>query len=167
MGIWLEHKPVVHTEHTIQRLLVHRYYSGCKYLIPNLYYQLGEADLLIIRRSEYSEEFEIKITTSDLRADLRKVRKHQYLLMRFNSNHARQYMVPNKLSYVLSKDVKYEDFNFPPYAGIYIANRGLRCIRDPKFIHKEKYKWDIRIATSCSFRLLKALKLSTAYEQPD
>lgn len=166
MGIWVEHKPVVHTEHTIQRLLVHHYYSGCKYLIPNLHYQLGEADLLIVRRSGYTEEFEIKTSTSDFRADVKKYMKHNAFLHCFKMQSAYR-RLPNKFSYVIGPDVKHSDIEIPSYYGLYIANRGLRCIKAPSFIHKTKFDWTDRIATSCSFRLLKTLKLSTAYEQPE
>ncbi|MCK5611374.1 hypothetical protein KAR91_56410 [Candidatus Pacearchaeota archaeon] len=164
MNIWQQQKSVIHSEQTIQRLLVHRFYSNCKYLVPNIHYQLGEADLLIVRRSGYAEEFEIKISTSDLRADLKKQRKHQQMALRFKSENLYRYMIPNKFSYVVTERVKYEDFNLPPYARLYVAHRGLRCIKAPEFIHKKKYKWDRKIATSCSFRLLKAYNLTFVYK---
>ena len=161
MGIWLEQKPVVHTEQTIQRMLVFRYYSGCEYLIPNLHYRLGEADLLIIRRSGYTEEFEIKITTSDFRADAKKHMKHQAFAHCFKMKSAYA-MIPNKFSYVVGPNVNY-DFKIPSYYGLYVADRGLKCIRPASFVHKTKYDWSKKIAGSCSFRLLRAYKL-TPYE---
>ena len=161
MAIIRNQEPVVHTEHTIQRLLVHRYYSMCKYLVPNIHYQLGEADLLIVRRSGYVEEFEIKTSTADLKADVRKIRKHNQFQLRFEGNHTKKYMIPNKISYVISPNVNYSTFEFPVYAGLYIADRGLRCIKSPDFVHKIKYDWSKKVAGSCSFRLLKVLKLST------
>jgi len=156
-----EPEPIVHTEQIIQRLLVHHYYSACKYLVPNIHYQLGEADLLIVRRSGYAEEFEIKTNTADLKADLRKVRKHAQFQSRFNNTHTTKYAIPNKISYVIGPDVNYSTFEFPDYAGLCIANRGLEWIIIPKFVHKVKYDWSKKIASSCSFRLLKALELST------
>ena len=164
MGIWLNQKSIIHTEQTIQRLLVLQFYSNCKYIVPNIHCILGEADLLIVRRSGYAEEFEIKTSTSDLRADLKKQRKHQQMLLRANNQNTRRYMMPNKFSYVLSDKVNYKDFAFPPYAGIYIARSGLRCLKIPEFIHKKKYKWERKIAASCSFRLLKAYDLTTNYK---
>ena len=157
MGIWLSQKPVVYTEHTIQQLLVLYFYSGCKYLVPNIRYRLGEADLLIVRRSGYVEEFEIKITTSDFRADTKKYMKHQAFAHCFKMKSAYE-IIPNKFSYVVGPDVNY-DFKIPSYYGLYVANRGLRCIRRPSFIHKTKYDWSKKIAGSTSFRLLNALKL--------
>lgn len=165
MSFILAQKPVVHTEHTIQRLLVHYYYSGCKYLVPNIRYSLGEADLLIIRRSGYVEEFEIKITTSDFRADSKKYMKHNSFVHCFKMQSAYR-MMPNKFSYVVGPTVNYSDFEIPSYYGLYVANRGLRCIKPPTFIHKTKFDWTKKIAGSCSFKLLRFLKLSIAYEQP-
>lgn len=159
MGIWFEQKQVIHTEQSIQRLLVQQFLSGCRYVVPNIHYQLGEADLLIVRRSGYAEEFEIKTSTSDLRADARKQRKHQQFHLRFSNQNTRKHMMPNKFSYVLGDKVRYEDFAFPPYAGLYIARNGLRCLKSPEFVHKKKYRWECKIATSCSFRLLRAYKL--------
>ena len=159
MRIYLSQKPVIHTEHTIQRLLVFHFYSGCDYLIPNIHYRLGEADLLIVRRSGYVEEFEVKITTSDFRADTKKHMKHQAFAHCFKMKSAYE-MIPNKFSYVVGPDVDY-DFKIPSYYGLYVANRGLRCIRPASFIHKTKYDWNKKIARSCCFRLLKALKLSS------
>ncbi len=159
MAILRNQEPVIHTEHTIQRLLVFRFHSGCNYLVPNIYYRLGEADLLIVRRSGYVEEFEIKITTSDLQADVKKQMKHAVLAQCLKMNLTRT-MIPNKFSYVIGPKVDYSDFKLPEHAGLYIANRGLHCIKVPPFIHKTKFDWTKKIASSCSFKLLKTLKLS-------
>lgn len=154
IGIWHEQEQVIHTEQSIQGLLYHQFAAASKYMAPNIHCNLGEADLLIVRRSGYAEEFEIKISTSDLQADLRKQRKHQQFLLRFRGENTRRYMMANKFSYVLSNEVKYRDFPFPPYAGIYIAHHGLRCIKPAEVIHKRKYRWERKIAASCGHRLV-------------
>jgi len=155
MGMWFHEKPVIHTEKVLQGILYRQFAGACIYMAPNIHHQLGEADLLIVRRSEYAEEFEIKISTSDLKADFHKVRKHQQYHLRRNNQNTRRYMMPNKFSYVLGNRVSYKNSDFPPYAGIYVAKQHtLRCIKQPEFIHKKKYKWEKKIAASCGFRLV-------------
>ena len=83
-------KPIVHTEYSIQKLLIHRFMNGACYLVPNLYYRLGEMDLFLLRRSGYAEEFEIKLSTSDLKADAKKLGKHAWLLSTFNEGTSRK-----------------------------------------------------------------------------
>lgn len=115
--------------------------------------------MLLVRRSGYVEEFEIKITTSDLHADAQKEKKHVCLAQYFKQQSANG-MIPNKFSYVLGPNVNYSDFEFPAYSGLYVVKNGLSCIKSPEFIHKIKYDWQGKIAKSCSFKLLRVLKLS-------
>jgi hypothetical protein len=110
---------------------------------------LGEMDVFCLRRSGYAEEFEIKISTSDLKADAKKVRKH----MAYTD--ADTNIIPNKFSYVLGPDVKYDLTKMPERYGVYVVDgRYMRCMRSPKFLHKHKYNWDEKVAKSCSWRLL-------------
>lgn len=132
-------------------------------MVPNMYYRLGEMDIFLLRRSGYAEEFEIKITTSDYRADIKKYRKHGELARVYCSGRAHpKFKIPNRFSYVISDAVSISGIELPVYAGLYavhpITDR-LICIAPPKTMHKHKYDWHEKVADSCSHRLLRAYKL--------
>ena len=173
MGIHLKQNKngVVHTEFSIQKILVRHFMSGAKYMVPNMYCTLGEMDMFLLRQSGYAEEFEIKCSTSDLRADFKKRRKHQWLANcnLTGSPFSPKMLLPNRFSYVLGPAVKTLKFVFPEYAGLYVVRPyvvmgvlrryQLICLTAPKLIHKQKCNWHERVATSCCHRLLKAYKL--------
>lgn len=146
----------VETEYSIQRRLVKKYANQAVYMVHNMCYQLGEMDMFLLRRTGYSEEFEIKISTADLNHDKKKVRKFNTLQNAFTGKPDYRFMMPNKFSYVLGPHVNYGKFEFPEYAGIYAINEyGLICVRNPKFVYKTKYNWDSKVAASCAHRLMR------------
>lgn len=69
------------TEYEIQNeLFRHLRCSQYKMIVPNIDCITGfEADLLCVTRAGYAEEYEIKLTLSDFRADLKKRAKHASL----------------------------------------------------------------------------------------
>lgn len=76
-------------------------------IVPNVYWGWGlnyEADLVVMRKSGWCLEIEIKVTRSDIKADLKKKRQH-------NSNKFRElwFAVPKELA---------DDPNIPERAGI-------------------------------------------------
>ncbi len=145
---------IPHTELSIQKLIAQYYRSGMKYIVFNMFHSLGEMDVFCLRRSGYAEEFEVKISTADFKADSKKIRKHNSL-QHANSIARKAKYLPNKFSYVFSKDVKYDLEEIPEQYGVYLAGaHWLRCVRTPKFLHKDKYNWDEKVAKSCSWRLL-------------
>ena len=158
MGIYKEKPQVVETEFSMQRRLITRYQNQAKYMVHNICYNLGEMDMFLLRRTGYAEEFEIKVTTSDLRADSKKIRKFNRLTNIFESGIGRfqKLCLPNKFSYVLGPEVEWQGIELPEYAGIYTVSwSGLNCVRNPKFIHKVKQNWDGKVAASCSHRLMR------------
>jgi len=121
---------------------------------------LGEMDMFLLRRSGYAEEFEIKVSTSDLRADFKKVCKHRWMKDSYEGQDTKLYLTPNRFSYVVSDAVKLEGITFPEYAGLYcVKNDRLICLQSPKLIHKRKLQWYKKVAGSCCHRLLRAYKL--------
>lgn len=164
MGIHLKQNKngAVHTEFSIQKLLVQQFMSGAKYMVPNMCYNLGEMDMFLLRRSGYAEEFEIKCSTSDLRADFRKKKKHSWLLYNYNTGGLAKFKSPNRFSYVLGDAVDMSNIVFPEYAGLYVVHphtSRLVCLTAPKLMHRHKYNWHEKVAGSCSHRLLRAYKL--------
>jgi hypothetical protein len=161
MGIRLKQNKnsAAQTEFSIQKILVRHYMSGAKYMVPNMYYGLGEMDMFLLRRSGYVEEFEIKCSTSDLRADFKK-RKHSHFAQVYCTGKPLKCQIPNRFSYVLGQNVSWVKDWFPEYAGLYVVhNYYLQCLITPKLMHKQKYNWHEKVAGSCSHRLLKTLKL--------
>ena len=122
-SIRLKKADVVETEYSIQRKLVLHYHKQAKYMVHNMCYALGEMDMFMLRRSGYAEEFEIKCSTSDLRADKNKVRKFRCLTRAYKDEPDYRYMMPNKFSYVLGPDVKYQDIELPEFAGIFTVGQ--------------------------------------------
>ena len=55
------------------------YRKGHIHIVPNVYIFDWESDFLSITRSLYSHEYEIKITKSDFKQDIRKRKKHEIL----------------------------------------------------------------------------------------
>lgn len=156
MGIRKDKDDVVETEYSIQRLLILKYHKQAVYMVHNMCYALGEMDMFMLRRSGYAEEFEIKCSTSDLRADSNKVRKFSTLMRAFKGNINYTFIMPNKFSYVLGPAVKYEHVELPDFAGIFVVNQfGLTCIKNPKLIYRTKYNWDSKVAASCANRLMR------------
>lgn len=148
-----------YTEHSIQKLLVHQFIAGAKYMVPNMYCTLGEMDMFLLRRSGYAEEFEIKLSTADLRADFKKRRKHKIMADQY-AKIVEPKRGPNRFSYVLGPDVSWVKDWFPEYAGLYVVRADrLVCLMAPKLIHRQKCNWHEKVAGSCSHRLLRAYKL--------
>ncbi len=76
-------------------------------IVPNVYWGLGlnyEADLVVLRPSDWAIEVEIKVTAADIKADLSKRRQHDSNLFR-----ELYFAVPECLS---------ENPNIPERAGI-------------------------------------------------
>jgi len=91
-------------------------------IIPNVSWGAGihECDLLVIKRSKWAIEIEIKISKSDMKADLKKEHQHKHELI-------------SKLYYAMPVDI-YEQCKdiIPIYAGIYVIDNSLfvKCIRE-------------------------------------
>jgi hypothetical protein len=168
MAMFLSKKqePEKITEFIIQKKLAIQFISGCRYVVPNMHNFFGEMDFFIVRRSGYSEEFEIKISKADFRADNKKAKKHAFynkaftggdLFIQYYGTKAKK-NIPNRFSYVVpeSLDIKPEDV--PEYAGLCeLRGRYLYYLKRPPLMHKEKLNWSEKIATSLSWRYLKVI----------
>lgn len=76
-------------------------------IVPNVYWGLGllyEADLVVLRPSNWAVEVEIKVSSADIRADLRKQHQHDSKLFR-------------ELYFAVPDDLK-DDPNIPERAGV-------------------------------------------------
>ena len=98
-------------------LAIANYYGTRQHIIvPNCYINFGtsadhEFDLIIIKRSGYAEEIEIKMSKADLKADFKK--KHGHIDDRLQHLY---YAIPNEL-YEKCKDL------IPEYAGVFTITK--------------------------------------------
>jgi hypothetical protein len=105
-------------------------------IVPNVSWGVGlhECDLLIIRKSGYGIEVEIKVSKSDLKADAKKPHQHTDRMGRLSELY---FAIPNYM-----KDcVEY----IPERAGILLISKndgwlGLSILRDPQ-INKNRRKF--------------------------
>jgi hypothetical protein len=154
---------IKHTEKTVQTALEKRFDSNnIKYTVTNLYLfrHNWETDFLVVQKSGYCYEIEIKISRSDFLNDFKKVDKHSimnegtYLVKKYKyhtdpetkkriSEHyhapAEWKFKPNKFYYCVPEGLVSKE-EVPDYAGLmYVTKYGtVTTIKEPKFIHKEK-----------------------------
>lgn len=62
----------------IQQVLFKAYCKG-SIVVPNCCALTHEADVLVLRKTGYVAEFEVKVSRSDFKADFKKVDKHRFL----------------------------------------------------------------------------------------
>jgi len=122
------------TEATIQESLKLTF-SQPRFLLKNLYVFGWESDFLILTKSGYWYETEIKISRADFKNDFKhKEDKHNKALSNKENNHK-----PNYFSYGVPENMISLD-EVPEYAGlIYIYENGSsKTIKSPPKLHKEK-----------------------------
>ncbi len=81
-------------------------------IVPNVYWGLGlryEADLVVLRPSNWAIEVEIKVSASDIKADLRKAHQHDSRLFK-------------ELYFAVPEELKNNPF-IPDHAGILSASK--------------------------------------------
>ena len=118
----------VFTEFSMQQALSHFFGRSHKYIIPNVLMGACEADLVVISKSLYVHEVEIKISQSDIKKDLQTYcTAHKHPLTKF-------------FSYAVPQDLKNCEF-IPNDAGLIIVSNYGNCltIRPPK-INKNSRK---------------------------
>ena len=104
-------------------IAVAKYFNYRKHLIvPNISWGLmnHECDLLILSKSGYATEVEIKISKSDLVADKKKQHKHESTMVKYL-----YFAIPSKME----KDIEH----IPEHAGIIIVYNSGHCsvLRNP------------------------------------
>lgn len=119
----------------IQTALFTRYHDRYEMMNANAFLGRYECDFLGIRRSGFIDEFEIKLTRSDFRADFCKscedVLKHDELL---NGK-----LPPNYFYFVAPEGIiKLEELN-PKYGLIEVTDKGvLKTRKEARRLHKDK-----------------------------
>jgi len=156
------------TEKTIQRdLILYLLRNGFRCFAPNISIRFGEADLLGVRSSGYAEEFEIKISRSDYKADAKKRCKHYFYSCAKRLMDVKYKYVPNKFSYVLADGI--DPNPIPEYAGMYIvkSNGTIECVKYPPLLHKEKQNWSERVANTLTWRYINLILTKRNSQEPN
>ncbi|MCA8829413.1 hypothetical protein [Hymenobacter pini] len=63
----------------IQHALFEAYHKGGSVVVPNCCALTHEADVLVLRKTGYVAEYEVKVSRADFKADFRKLSKHDFL----------------------------------------------------------------------------------------
>lgn len=134
MGVRRKKKVV--DEYSIQRAINKNLITNPKYTIDNLYVYKWESDCLIITKSYYAYEVEIKISKSDYFKDFEKKEKHQFLSL---SNFTNK---PNYFYYACPSGM-IDKSDIPSYAGlIYVNGWNMTIVKRAPLLHKEKFDID-------------------------
>jgi hypothetical protein len=109
------------TEALIQRLLFQDLVDkGHGHIAPNCCALGNEADLLSITQAGFVNEYEIKISRSDFKADKKKIHKHRRYMNandEFTTQRTRQQLIPSVFYYVVPAGMV-ELSEVPHYAGL-------------------------------------------------
>lgn len=102
------------------------------------YFFAGELDVISVNKSCYVNEFEVKVSRADFKADAKKGKWWTYNAALNGSAVAMPY-APNYFTYVCPEGLIKED-DLKTYQGlIYIVDGQPVVIRKPKLIHKHKH----------------------------
>lgn len=122
------------TELEIQKRLYWRLGEKREYAMPNVYVFENESDFLTVTRAGYIDEYEVKISRSDFRADFKKRRHINYQTLtpwRWYTRgdvtwlYGRNVQYPNRFWYAVPEDLVTPD-EVPEYAGlIYVTDKGM------------------------------------------
>lgn len=107
MGPSKEYAPPKITAQQIEIAVAKHFGYRQNLIVPNVYWGLGlnyEADLVVLRPSDWAIEVEIKVSAADIKADLKKWRQHDSNLFR-----DLYFAVPELLA---------DNANIPEHAGI-------------------------------------------------
>ena len=119
--------------------------QGHKYVFPNMWMPLGEADVLSVTESNLVCEFEIKLSKPGYAGEANKPAKMEALKSRaVHYGNSQGIMIPNYFYYVSPKDII---TNVPDFAGWLQFNKGskeiggggLVAIKPAPLLHGEKF----------------------------
>ena len=136
--------------------------SSCEIIMPNVHvHNWNECDALLLMKSGYCHEVEMKLTKSDFKADFKKTnwwlteedpafaRPRHITGLKHEQCLASGQCFPNRFSFLVPEGLVELD-DIPAYAGLmyFTRNHGsygqIKIIRDAKVLHKKKINdnWD-------------------------
>lgn len=129
------------TENITEYWVLEMLRGSADYVLPNTFYNSFEADILVISKSKYITEYEVKVSVSDFKNDAKKRKsygnkKTKYQLLE-EGNHVSRfyYVVPRGL---ISKE------DVPEFAGLIYASQGAYSgivfeeVKSPKRLNADK-----------------------------
>jgi len=146
-----------HTEQSIQVALQRELdRRGHQYILPNVMMDWGEADLISVTKAGYLQEWEIKVSKSDFRADFKKgkhrslcISQHDWLAQDVREPGGR--CTPSCFWYAIP-DGLVPDTDVPDYAGLAVMAGDVPIIRRrAPMLHRRKIgeyqlNWLLRIS---------------------
>lgn len=126
-----------YTEQSIQAGL-RSLMPSAEFFLCNMYVFTWESDVLILTKSHYWYEIEIKVSRADFKNDLKHKSKKHMLLSDADST-----IKPNYFYYAVPAGlISVEEI--PPYAGlIYMHGSRPEIVKPPRKLHSEKMRTDI------------------------
>jgi len=171
------------TEARIQRIL-HQHFRKSLAIVPNVFFFGQESDILRVMKNGWVVEYEIKLSKSDFRSDLRKKGRHKYMAERivepvsywYKGSHthrmakspelAKSWTIPNRFAFVCPKGLL-EPEDMPEYAGLYHISSTVITIKTPPLLHREKISnGSLKRLISVLSRRLWDLKLEALWIDP-
>lgn len=153
-----------YTEKFITERLSAHVLSSPKYIIENLYVFKWESDLLLITKSGYYYEFEVKISLSDFKHDFTKQKKHKLLMKHKDSNDIPNYFYYAVPYFLAEKVVEL----IPEYAGLVVITKNgwPEIIKPAPKLHsnkivknlQDKFYYNWRNAKELNKKLVKEIK---------
>ena len=149
------------SEGTIAKTLWRKYGIG-QLAAANIYYWAFESDLLILRKSGYAVEYEIKLSIADWKAGLKKTKRIGLGLQNTQTRH--EFLTSGKganMFYYVAPEEVLKRVEIPDWAGVIVAreNRSANfCItgirKNARFLHKKKQPPGLekKILTSCYYK---------------
>ena len=149
------------TEKLIQKILYTKFNNSSYSVIPNISINRWEMDFMRVMKSKLVYEFEIKVSASDLKSDVKKGKYPVYENGYINTfGRKNKVWRPNYMVYVIPKQLLKHTDCLPEWCGIYsLTDEGekgysgvyyhkgtwirMKCVRKPKLIHREKISDDI------------------------
>ena len=132
-----------YTEKDIQLALWRKFINSVA-VVPNAMFYHWESDLLVVSRSMYVTEYEIKISVSDFRADAKKERAELIQMEYYRpgwdfGGDPIKVGRPNRFYYVMPEDIAFK-ITVPDWAGLMVLRkpRYLSEVKRPKRLHNEK-----------------------------
>jgi hypothetical protein len=152
------------TEYDVQYAIIHHWQNSGNMFIPNLCSGYGEMDVLRLTKAGYAYEFEVKISRSDFKADIKKTHKHHCYSVVFEKKtdawieHNGKKGIPNYFAYVAPKGIIPVEL-VPEYAGLYEFDEStglIITVKTPPRIHNEKQKdfWETKALQSLHAKYL-------------
>jgi len=124
------------TDEITRKLCRYLRHRGHQFVIPNFYYGNWECDVFSMTMSNYTNEYEIKISKADFENDKYKSYRPYHGETQLKSVDTILGKRTSKMWYVFPMTL---ELDIPPYAGIIIYNRGqFKTIREAPFLHKRK-----------------------------